>query len=76
MQIKSQCVAMDPESMSVHTGRLHICHANGAYDWNKPEVHFNVWKYGFTRSELDMHRTRILRHRDRMLKEGWQPDNR
>lgn len=76
MQILSQCIAMDPLSMSVDAGRLHIGHANGAYNYDKPEVHFNVWKYVSTRQERDMHRTRILRHRDRMLREGWQPDNR
>lgn len=76
MQIKSQCIAMEPKTLSLLTGRLHICHAMGSYDYKNPAVHFNVWKCGFTRAELEIHRTRILRHRDRMLREGWTEERR
>lgn len=71
MQLKSECIAT-----STKQGRLHICHAMGEYDYSKPAVHFNVWKAVFGTNELDTHKTMILKHRDRMLKEGWQPDNR
>lgn len=67
MQIKSECIALHSD-----IGRLHICHNNGDYSYGSDAVHFNVWRQQFSKKELDHHRTIILKHRDRMLKEGWK----
>lgn len=67
LQLASECVAL-----GVDIARLHICHVNGAYDYGNPAVHFNVWQRQFNPKWLDSHRTRILRHRDKMLREGWE----
>ncbi len=68
MQLKSECIALETD-----ISRLHICHINGdnTYSVDNP-VHFNVWQNVFERSDLETHRTLILRHRDRMLREGWR----
>jgi hypothetical protein len=66
MQIMSECIALHSD-----IGRLHICHNMGDYSYGNDAVVFNVWQQQFTRQELDHHRTIILKHRDRMLKEGW-----
>lgn len=67
MQIKSECIALCSQ-----VGRLHICHNMGDYTFGDDSVHFHVWQQRFEKKELEDHRTIILRHRDRMLKEGWQ----
>lgn len=68
MQLKSECIALCSK-----VARLHICHNNGDYTFGNNAVHFNVWQQRFSQRELDEHRTVILRHRDRMLREGWTP---
>lgn len=65
-QVMSQCVAL-----GVDRGRRHVCHVNG--DYKNFNVDYFVWEEIFSRAELDSHRTMILRHRDRMLREGWSP---
>jgi hypothetical protein len=67
MQIKSECIALCSD-----VGRLHICHNMGDYSYGNDAVHFNVWRQVFDKKDLDNHRTIILRHRDRMLREGWK----
>lgn len=69
MQLMSECVALKTD-----TGRLHICHIMGSYDY-ETGVHFNVWQRRFSKQKLDSHKTLILRHRDRMLREGWKPES-
>lgn len=63
-QVMSQCCAL-----KVRQGRLNITHING--DYKGFAVHNNVWEYEWDESELKSHEIMILRHRDRMLKEGW-----
>jgi hypothetical protein len=66
MQLKSECVALETD-----ISRLHICHINGDYTYDQENpVHFNVWQGMFNKRELESHRTLILRHRDRMIREG------
>lgn len=75
MQLKSECIALETDVC-----RLHICHSNGDYSWlgnsKGKEKNFNpaynVWKKVFDRSDLENHRSLILRHRDRMIREGWE----
>jgi hypothetical protein len=67
-QVMSQCLAM-----GCNRGRRHVGHING--DYKNFTVDYRVWEETFTRLELDDHRTMILRHRDRMLREGWEPTN-
>lgn len=67
MQIKSECIALHSD-----IGRLHICHNMGDYSFGNDAVHFNVWRQQFSKRELDHHRTIILKHRDRMIKEGYK----
>lgn len=68
MQLKSECVALETD-----IARLHICHIMGDYshDVDNP-VHHNVWQGVFDKKELSAHRTLILRHRDRMIRDGWK----
>lgn len=63
-QLKSECIALN-----CNTARLHICHINGDYTYGDQSVIFNKWERKFSKHELDNHKTRILRHRDRMEKE-------
>lgn len=67
MQLKSECIALHSD-----IARLHICHNMGDYSFGNDAVIFNVWRQRFSKNELDHHRTIILKHRDRMLREGWQ----
>lgn len=69
-QIKSQCIAMNTDY-----GMLDITHINGKYDYANPSVDSNVWGQKFTQKELSDHRTVILRHRDKMLREGWKGED-
>lgn len=78
-QVKSQCCAL-----KTRKGRLNITHINGDYDFlrkRKPgdpppkfEVHNNVWEQEWSKADLEDHKIMILRHRDRMLREGWKED--
>lgn len=65
-QVMSQCIAL-----GVDRGRRHVGHINGNY--KSFDVDYFVWEEIFSRAELDSHRTMILRHRDRMLREGHEP---
>lgn len=77
-QVMSQCIAM-----GTNRGRWHVGHINGDYDYlkkRKPgdpppkfDVHYRIWEEVWSKLELEDHRTKILRHRDRMLREGWKP---
>lgn len=64
-QVMSQCIAMGSR-----VGRRHVGHVNG--DYKSFEVDYRVWEEVFSPLELDSHRTMILRHRDRMLREGYK----
>lgn len=64
-QVMSQCIAM-----GVNRGRRHVGHING--DYKNFDVDYFVWEEVFSKQELEQHRTMILRHRDRMLREGWK----
>lgn len=66
-QVASQCCAL-----KTSTGRLNITHLRG--DYKGMEIHHNVWEREFTKQELVSHEAMILRHRDRMLAEGWKPN--
>lgn len=63
-QVMSQCIAM-----GVNRGRRHVGHINGNY--KNFNVDYFVWEEVFSKQELDNHRTTILKHRDRMLREGY-----
>ena len=65
-QIMGQCAALNYTTI----GNLNITHIRG--DYKGMEVHHNVWQRVFTRQELIQYETMILRHRDRMLREGYQ----
>jgi hypothetical protein len=66
-QVMSQCIASHS-----NRGRRHVGHING--DYKNFAVDYRVWEEVFSAQELDDHRTMILRHRDRMLREGWTPE--
>lgn len=64
-QVAGQCLALGTDR-----GDLAICHING--DYKGFDVHFNVWERVYSKVELMQYETMILRHRDRMLREGYQ----
>lgn len=64
-QVMSQCIACRSR-----IGRRHVGHING--DYKSFNVDYFVWEEVFSKQELDNHKTMILRHRDRMLREGWK----
>jgi len=64
-QIMSQCHALN-----VRSGRLNITHIRG--DYKGFDIHHNLWEFQWTQAELDSHVTMILRHRDRMIREGYK----
>ena len=66
-QVASQCIAL-----KTNKGRLNITHIRG--DYKGFEIHHNLWEREFTKAELNAHEIVILRHRDRMLAEGWKRD--
>lgn len=63
-QVMSQCCAL-----GVTSGKLNITHIRG--DYKGFEIHHNVWRREFDKTELNQHERTILRHRDRMLREGY-----
>jgi hypothetical protein len=65
-QIMGQCCALG----YLRIGNLNITHIRG--DYKGIDVHHNLWQREFSKSELLSYESMILRHRDRMIREGHQ----
>jgi hypothetical protein len=54
--------------MHFDLGFLHVGHIMG--DYRGFDVHYNIWEQRFTKQELIDNHSMLLKHRDRMLKQG------